>query len=168
MLINSRTIWDGPKWLTVSCFLGDFGLKIILHFIQASHQKACQPNFDHFVCRCSSKNLDFRSYTLIGYKIGKTVTDIHQDLTITFTESCPTLRTIQRWGSEIQCGTFTLEKGVSSGRPLETGTPEKIACVKELIEFEQIPQMSTREAAADLSLPLYSSLWYPEERFNVI
>ena len=49
-LINSRTIWDGSKWLTASCFLGDFGLEIVLHFTQASHKKACQPSIDHFVC----------------------------------------------------------------------------------------------------------------------
>ena len=103
------------------------------------------------VCRCSRKNSDFRSFTLIRYKLGKAVTNIHQGLTITFPESCPTLRTIQRWDSEIQSGTFTLEKGISSGRSLETMTPENIACVKELIE--QNPRMSTREPAADLSLP---------------
>ena len=88
---------------------------------------------------------------MIRYKLGKTVTEIHQNLTTTFPESCPTLRTIQRWGSKIQSGIFTLEKGVSSGRPLETRIPENIACVKELIE--QKPRMSTREAAADLFLP---------------
>ena len=103
------------------------------------------------VCRCIMKNPDFRSYTLIRYKLGKTVTEVHQDLTITFSESYPTVRAIQRWVSEIQSGTFTLEKGVSSGRPLETRTPENIARVKELIE--QNPRISTREAAAELSLP---------------
>ena len=103
------------------------------------------------VCRCSRKNPDFRSYTLIRYKLGKAVTNIHQDLTIIFPESCPTIRTIQRWNSEIQSGTFTLEKGVSSGRSLETMTPEAIACVKELII--QNPRMSTWEPTADLSLP---------------
>ena len=89
------------------------------------------------------KNSDFCSYTLSRYKFGKTVTDIHQNLTITFLESCPTLRTIQRWGCEIQSGTFTLEKAVSSGWPLETSTPENIARVKELIE--QNPRISTRK-----------------------
>ena len=34
---------------------------------------------------------------------------------------------------------------------METMTPENIACLKELIE--QNPRMSTREPAADLSLP---------------
>ena len=98
------------------------------------------------------KNPDFRSYTLIRNKLGKTVTEIHYGHTITFPEFCPTLRTIQRWCSEIQSCTFTLEKGVSSGRPLETRTPENIACVKEVIE--QNPRMSTRKAAVDLSASL--------------
>ena len=89
------------------------------------------------------KNPDFCSYTLSRYKFGKTVPEIHQNLTITFPESCPTLRTIQSWGCEFQSGTFTLEKGVSSGRPLETRTPKNIARVKELIE--QNPRMSTRK-----------------------
>ena len=48
-------------------------------------------------------------------------------------------------------GSFTLEKGTSSGRPRETRTPGNISRVRELIE--ENPRSSTYEVAAELSLP---------------
>ena len=83
------------------------------------------------------KNSDFSSYTLSRYKFGKTVTEIHQNLITTFPESCPTLKTILRWGCE-----WHFHPGEGS-QPLETRTPENIARVKELIE--QNPRISTRK-----------------------
>ena len=125
-------------------FLGQFWVGNRFCILPKHPIKKLQPNFDHLVwLPLHMKNLDFCSYTLSRYKFGKTVTEIHQNLAITFPESCPTLRTIQCWGCEIQSGTFTLEKGVSSGRPLETRTPENIARVKELIE--QNPRISTQK-----------------------
>ena len=95
---------------------------------------------------------NFRSYTLIRYKLANTVSQIHTDLTIAFPETCPSLWTIARWVSEIYEGSFCLEKRTSPGRPRETRTAEdNIARVKELIERN--PRMSNRKLAADISVP---------------
>ena len=137
------------------CFLDDFGLETILYFTQASHKKVCQPNFDHFVwLLLYMKNPDFLHLHFHLLQFGKTITKIHPYLTITFPKSCPTLRTIQHWGCEIQSGTFTLEKGVNSGQPQETRAPENIAHVKELIE--QNPWMLMRCPMLTL---ISSSIW---------
>ena len=150
MLINSRTIWDGPKWLTVACFLGDFGLQTVLHFTQASHKKACQPNFDYFVCLPLLNEESILSF--LHFDSLQTWENCHRypsrphhhlPWVLLYTQNHPTLG---QWDPE-----WHFHPGVSSGRPLETRTPVNIACVKELIE--QNPRRSTWEASADPFLP---------------
>eukprot|EP00096_Caligus_rogercresseyi_P005204 TRINITY_DN2022_c0_g2_i2.p1 TRINITY_DN2022_c0_g2~~TRINITY_DN2022_c0_g2_i2.p1 ORF type:complete len:122 (+),score=11.94 TRINITY_DN2022_c0_g2_i2:175-540(+) len=94
---------------------------------------------------------DFRSYFLIRINLGRTVNEIHRDLVSTFPNSYPGLSTIKRWRKDFDNGTFALYKNTSSGRPRETRTPELIAAVKRLIEDN--PRMTTRQIAAEFSLP---------------
>ncbi|QQP57529.1 Uncharacterized protein FKW44_002547 [Caligus rogercresseyi] len=77
---------------------------------------------------------DFRSYFLIRIKLARTVNEIHGDLLSTF----PGLSTLQRWHTERR-------------RPRETRTEENVARVKRLVEDN--PRMTTRQVAADVSLP---------------
>ena len=93
---------------------------------------------------------DFRSYTLIRHKLVKTDSEIHTDLSIAFPEACPGFSTIKRWTTDIQRGTFSLEKRTSSGRPRETRTEDTIARVRELVTKN--PRFSTRQIAAESSL----------------
>ena len=79
---------------------------------------------------------DFWSYAFIWWRMGKTATETFKDLS---TISLISLLTVslflagwRRW--RLEKGSFTLEKGTSSGRPRETRTPENISRVQELIE----------------------------------
>ncbi|QQP50001.1 Uncharacterized protein FKW44_010928 [Caligus rogercresseyi] len=91
---------------------------------------------------------DFRFYFLIRIKLAKTINKIHEDLISTFPYSCPGLTTIKRWRKDFDHGGFALDKNTSSGRSLETRTPETIAVVKCLIE-ENL-RMTTRQVAAEI------------------
>ncbi|QQP37615.1 Uncharacterized protein FKW44_017937 [Caligus rogercresseyi] len=94
---------------------------------------------------------DFRSYFLIRIKLARTVNEIHRDLLSTFPDSCPGLSTLQRWHTEYDKGVFALEKKTRPGRPRETRTEENVARVKHLVEDN--PRMTTRQVAAEMSLP---------------
>ncbi|QQP56432.1 Uncharacterized protein FKW44_001102 [Caligus rogercresseyi] len=94
---------------------------------------------------------DFRSYFLIRIKLARTVNEIHGDLLSTFPDSCPGLSTLQRWHTEFDKGVFALEKKTRPGRPRETRTEENVARVKRLVEDN--PRMTTRQVAAEVSLP---------------
>ncbi|QQP52508.1 Uncharacterized protein FKW44_004682 [Caligus rogercresseyi] len=94
---------------------------------------------------------DFRSYFLIQIKLASTVNEIHGDLLSTFPDSCPGLSTLQRWHTEFDKGVFALEKKTRPGRPRETRTEENVARVKRLVEDN--PRMTTRQVAAEVSLP---------------
>ncbi|QQP56197.1 Transposase [Caligus rogercresseyi] len=94
---------------------------------------------------------NFRSYFLIRIKLARTVNEIHGDLFSTFPYSCPGLSTLQRWHTEFDKGVFALEKKTRPGRPRETRTEENVARVKRLVEDN--PQMTTRQVAAEVSLP---------------
>ena len=97
------------------------------------------------------ENRDFRAYFFVRYKLAKTVAEIHSDLTLAFPDSSPGLTTLKTWSREFKKGSFALEKKTSPGRPRETRTPETIATVKRLIEDN--PRMTTRQVAAEVSLP---------------
>ncbi|QQP37687.1 Transposase, partial [Caligus rogercresseyi] len=71
---------------------------------------------------------DFRSYFLIRIKLARA-----------------------RWHTEFDKGDFTLEKKTRPGRPLESRTEENVARVKRLVEDN--PRMTTRQVAAEVSLP---------------
>ncbi|QQP48846.1 Uncharacterized protein FKW44_009287 [Caligus rogercresseyi] len=88
------------------------------------------------------KTPDFRSYFLIRIKLARTVNEIHGDLLSTFPDSCPGLSTLQRWHTEF-------DKGVLPGE--EDPTEENVARVKRLVEDN--PRMTTRQVAAEVSLP---------------
>ncbi|QQP35136.1 Transposase [Caligus rogercresseyi] len=94
---------------------------------------------------------DFRSYFFIRIKLARTVNEIHGDLLSTFLDSCPGLFTLQRWHTEFVKGVFALEKKNRPGRPRETRTEENVARVKRLVEDN--PRMTTRQVAAEVSLP---------------
>ncbi|QQP35139.1 Uncharacterized protein FKW44_023284 [Caligus rogercresseyi] len=94
---------------------------------------------------------DFRSYFLIQIKLARTVNEIHGDLLSTFPDSCPGLSIFQRWHTEFNKGVFALEKKTRPGRPRETRTEENVARVKRLVEDN--PRMTTRQVAAEVSLP---------------
>ncbi|QQP57316.1 Transposase, partial [Caligus rogercresseyi] len=85
------------------------------------------------------------------YKLARTVNEIHGDLLSTFPDSCPGLYTLQRWHTEFDKGVFALEKKTRPGRPRETKTEENVARVKRLVEDN--PRMTTRQVAAEVSLP---------------
>ncbi|QQP54386.1 Transposase [Caligus rogercresseyi] len=85
---------------------------------------------------------DFRSYFLIWIKLARTVNEIHGDLLSTFPDSCPGLSTLQRWHTEFDKGVFALEKKTRLGHPRETRTEEN-----------DNPHMTTRQVAAEVSLP---------------
>ncbi|QQP55213.1 Transposase [Caligus rogercresseyi] len=80
---------------------------------------------------------DFRSYFLIRIKLARTVNEIHGDLLSTFPDSCPGLSTLQRWHTEFDKDVFALD--------------ENVARVKRLVEDN--PRMTTRQVAAEVSLP---------------
>ncbi|QQP54102.1 Uncharacterized protein FKW44_006818 [Caligus rogercresseyi] len=94
---------------------------------------------------------DFRSYFLIRIKLARTVNEIHGDLLSTFPDSWPGLYTLQRCQTEFNKGVFALEKKTRPGRPRETRTEENGAHVKHLVEDN--PRMTTRQVAAEVSLP---------------
>ncbi|QQP50256.1 Uncharacterized protein FKW44_011199 [Caligus rogercresseyi] len=87
---------------------------------------------------------DFRSYFLIRIKLARTVDEIHGDLLSPFPDSCPGLSTLQRWHTEFDMGVFALEKKT---RPRQ----ENVARMKYLVEDN--PRMTTRQVAAEVSLP---------------
>ena len=71
------------------------------------------------------KNAQFRADVYTGFKMDKIVSLLHDELVLVFGESSvPNLRTLKRWVADIKAGTFTLEKGVSSGRPRGTRLPK--------------------------------------------
>ena len=161
MLINSKTIWDGPKWLTVSCFLSDFGLGT-----QASQKKARQPNFDHFVC-LPLRNEESR-LSLLHFDSPQTRENRHQypsrphhhlPWILPYTQHHPTLG---QWDPEwhfhpaeaSQLRSAPGDEDTRKNRPWRSWlnrTPDELSgsCCR--------PFSTT-----------YSSLWDPEERFNVI
>ena len=79
------------------------------------------------------ENLDIRSYAYIRWKKGKSPSEIFNDLSCTFPDDSPSQSTFFRWVEAMKRDNFTLQKGVSSGRPRETRTPEIIARVDNLI-----------------------------------
>ena len=121
------------------------------------------------------KNTHFRAYVYTGFKMGKTVSLLHDELVLVFGESyVPNLRTLQQWVADIKAGTFTLEKGVSSGRPRGTRTSELVNKVDDLLAND--PRMSTWDLAEllnidqksihrivteDLDLKHVCSVWVP-------
>ena len=96
---------------------------------------------------------NFRSYAFIRWR---TATETFEDLSTTFPDLSPGRSTVFGWVEAMKKGSFTVEKGTSSGRPRETRTPENISRVRELIE--ENPRLSTYEVAAELSLPQSSIL----------
>ncbi|QQP53852.1 Transposase [Caligus rogercresseyi] len=94
---------------------------------------------------------DFRSYFLIRIKLARAVYEIHGDLLSTFPDSCPGLSTLQRWHTEFDRGVFAMEKKTRPVRPRETRSEENVARVEHLVEDN--PRMTTRQVAAELSLP---------------
>ncbi|QQP36062.1 Transposase [Caligus rogercresseyi] len=56
-----------------------------------------------------------------------------------------------RWHTEFDKGVFALEKKTRPGRPRETRTEENVTRVKRLVEDN--PRMTTRQVAAEVSLP---------------
>ena len=88
--------------------------------------------------------------------MGKSATETFEDLSTTFPDLSPGRSTVFGWVEAMKKGSFTLEKGTSSGRPRETRTPENISRVRELIE-ENL-RLSTYKVAAELSLPQSSIL----------
>ena len=99
---------------------------------------------------------DFRSYTFIRWRMGKTATETFEDLSTTFPDLSPGRSTVFGWVEAMKKGSFALVKGTSSGRPRETRTLENISRVQELIEENLC--LSTYEVAAVLSLPQSSIL----------
>ena len=93
---------------------------------------------------------DFRSSAFIWLRMGKTATETFKDLSTTSLISLLAVVTVFGWAEAMEKGSFTLEKGTSSGRPMETRTPETISRVRELME--ENPRLSTYEVAAELSL----------------
>ncbi|QQP56305.1 Transposase [Caligus rogercresseyi] len=85
---------------------------------------------------------DFRSYFLIWIKLARTVNEIHVDLLSTFLDSCPGLSTLQRWHTEF-------DRVFCPGE--EDPTEENVARLKRLVE--DYPRMTTRQVAAEVSLP---------------
>ena len=75
---------------------------------------------------------NFRSYAFIKWRMGKTATETFEDLSTTFPDLSPGRSTVLGWVEAMKKGSFTLEKGTSSGRPKETRTPENISRVREL------------------------------------
>ena len=79
---------------------------------------------------------DFRSYAFIRWRMGKTATETFEDLsTISLISLLAVALFLSGWRHwRSQKGSFTLEKGTSSGRPRETRTPENISSGGSLIE----------------------------------
>ena len=77
----------------------------------------------------------YRAYVYTGFKMGKSVSQLHEELEQVYgPSSAPILRTVRRWVADIRADTFTLEKSVSSGRPQHTRTPDLAQKVEDLIE----------------------------------
>ncbi|QQP38213.1 Transposase [Caligus rogercresseyi] len=94
---------------------------------------------------------DYRSYFLIRIKLARTVNEIHGDLLSTFPDSCPGLSTLQRWHTEFNKVFFCPGEEDLSWTSRETRTEENVTRVKRLVEDN--PRMTTRQVAAEVSLP---------------
>ena len=107
--------------------------------------------------------------------MGKSVSILHDELGQVFGESSvPNLRTLQRWVANINAGTFTMEKGVSPGRPRGTRTSQLVRKVDDMLandprlltwdlaELLNIDQKSVyRIVTEDLDLKHVCSVWVP-------
>ena len=92
------------------------------------------------------RNTHYRAYVYTGFKMGKSVSQLHEELQHVFRQtSTPTLRIVIRWVADIRDETFTLEEAVSSGRPRHIRTPDLARKVEDLIEKD--PRLSTRDLA---------------------
>ena len=107
--------------------------------------------------------------------MGKSVSILHDELGQVFGESSvPNLRTLQRWVANINAGTFTMEKGVSPGRPRGTRTSQLVRKVDDMLAND--PRLSTWDLAEllnidqksvyrivteDLDLKHVCSVWVP-------
>ena len=121
------------------------------------------------------RNTHYRAYVYTGFKMGKSVFQLHEELQQVFGQtSAPSLRTVRRWVADIRNETFTLEKPVSSGRPRHIRTPDLARKVEDLIEKD--PRLSTRDLAGlldvhraavnrilteDLGMKSVCSVWVP-------
>ena len=96
------------------------------------------------------KNTHFRAYVFTGHKLGKSALRLHEELQQVFGEaSGPSLRTLQRWISDIKAGSFTIQKKVSPGRPRSTRMPVLVRSVEDTITKD--PRLSTRDVANSLN-----------------
>ena len=78
----------------------------------------------------------YRAYVYTGFKMGKSVSQLHEELEQVYgPSSAPSLRTVRRWVADIRDGTFTLEKAGRSGRPRHTRTPDLVQKVEDFIGF---------------------------------
>ena len=65
-------------------------------------------------------NTHHRFYVLTRHKMGLSGKQIFAELSLTNTDTCPSLHTIWRCIAEIKKGCFELSKGKSPGRPVLT------------------------------------------------
>ena len=119
----------------------------------------------------------YQFYTLTRQKLGKSPTEIHQELTVAWGDDVPPLRTIQRWIKDVSEGTKTeLGDAARSGRPRSSRTDEMVANVSQMIENDA--HLSSRDLAEqlnsdhstilrilreDLKLRCVCSVWVPHE-----
>jgi len=80
---------------------------------------------------------DFRAIILFNWKKGLTDSQCYEEMSTVFSDSSPSLRTIQRWYLNFKRGNFNLEDDERSGRPVSAVTQENIIAVKKLIEKDR-------------------------------
>ena len=102
-------------------------------------------------------NCDFRFYVLTQFKLGKTVSMIHNDLVAVHGDTSPCKRTIQGWIQNILSGDFSLKKTPPPGRPISNDSRRNADAVKSLVD--QYSNLSCAEIASELSLSKSTVHW---------
>jgi len=83
------------------------------------------------------EKLEYRSYILVGFKNGKTPTDISNELNIAHGTAAPSYQTVRIWFNRFADGHDDLEDKGRPGRPITAVTNDNIWTVRALIEDDR-------------------------------
>ena len=122
-----------------------------------------------------SSDVNQCSYVYMAFKLGKTPVQINEELVSMLGEPVAAgLRTVFRWVASIKDGSFTLEKGISSGRPRSVRTVDMVNKVQILItkdsrlsRYDIAMSLGISQSTAhhilteDLNLKVVCSVWVP-------
>ena len=91
----------------------------------------------------------YRPYILVCHKMGKSPTEIFNELKIAYMDAAPCYMTVCRWVKRFEDGTEDFEDEARPGRPITAATPASIKVISDLIESN--PYINFEEMEAETS-----------------